>query len=280
MTAFPDGTPAKTTVTTKAGTTLETNDVGIGKVKLTPNTRDLKLSLTARVEETGVTASVTKNLRVGRQQDNVLLRTDRAIYKQGETANLTVLSGSPAKRAFVDIIRNGRSIATTAIDLTNSQGQYALDLPSDVLGTVQVQAYCIQPSGRIARDTKVIQVQRANKLKITATLDAETYKPAEKAMINFLVQSQNGDPVEAALSLAIVDEAVFALNDARPGLEDMYFLIQEELLKPRYQFITQPRAFTGLEEPVEGQAQEADVVRFSAAEATDATHRIRPAGRR
>ena len=270
MTAFPDGSPAKTTVTTKGGTTIETNEVGIGKVKLTPKTRRLQISLTARDEATGVEASVVKNLRVGHQRDNVLLRTDRAIYKQGETANLTVLSGSPARRAFVDIIRNGRSVATTAIDLTNNQGQYALDLPSDVLGTVQVQAYCIQPNGRIARDTKVIQVQRANGLKITATLDAETYKPAEKAMIKFLVQSQNGDPVEAALSLAIVDEAVFAMNDARPGLEDMYFLIQEELLKPRYQFITQPRAVTGLEVPGEPAAQEADVVRFSAAEATDA----------
>ncbi|MFK7817095.1 MAG: MG2 domain-containing protein, partial [Planctomycetaceae bacterium] len=271
MTAFPDGTPVQTTVTTHAGTEVTTNEVGIGKVKLTPKRRDLKLTLTARVEATGVTGSAVKNLRMGSATDSVLLRTDRAIYKQGQTAKLTVFSGTPAKRAFVDVIRNGRSLATTAIDLANNKGQYSLDLPADVLGTVQVQAYCVQPSGRIARDTKVIQVRRVDELKVTATLDAETYKPAEQAMVNFLVQSKNGDPVEAALSLAIVDEAVFALNDSRPGLEEMYFLVQEELLKPRYQFITRPGGeFTRGGELEEDQVAEAQVVRFSAAEATDA----------
>ncbi len=42
--------------------------------------------------------------------------------------------------------------------------------------------------------------------------------------------------------IAAVDEAVFALSDSRPGLEEMYFLIQEEILKPRYQFDISPRA--------------------------------------
>ena len=270
MTALPDGTPVQTTVTTLAGTEITTNEVGIGKVKLTPQNDGLKLSITARDEATGVTAAAVKELRVGQQANDVLLRTDRAVYRQGETANLTVLSGSPGKRAFVDVIREGRSLATSVIDLTNQKGEYALDLPPDVLGTVQIQAYCIQPSGRIARDTKVVQVQRADQLKVTATLDAESYKPAQQAMVNFLVQSKNGDPVQAALSLAIVDEAVFALNDSRPGLEEMYFLIQEELLKPRYQFITQPgRNFTRDGGDVRPELREAQVVRFSAAEATD-----------
>lgn len=275
MTAFPDGSPVQTTVQTAAGTEITTNELGIGKVKLTPDSTGLKLTLTATDSATGRVGRAVKQLRIGNDVDNVLLRTDRAIYRQGETANLTVLSGSPAGRAFVDVIRNGRSITTAAIDLTNSKGEYALDLPPDVLGTLQVQAYCIQPSGRIARDTKVIQVSRADQLEITATLDAETYKPAERAMINFLVKSRDGDPVAAALSLAIVDEAVFARNDARPGLEDMYFLIQEELLKPRYQFTTQPKpamdnALTAAPANQQQELAEAQVVRFSAAEATNA----------
>ena len=273
MTALPDGSPVQTTVQTAAGTEIATNELGIGKVKLTPDSTGLKLTLTATDSATGLAGHAVKQLRIGNDVNNVLLRTDRAIYRQGETANLTVLSGSPAGRAFVDVIRDGRSITTAAIDLTNSQGEYALDLPPDVLGTLQVQAYCIQPSGRIARDTKVIQVSRADQLEITATLDAETYKPAEQAMINFLVKSKDGNPVAAALSLAIVDEAAFARNDARPGLEDRYFLIQEELLKPRYQFTTQPRLPTDndlVSVPASQQQElaEAQVVRFSAANAT------------
>ena len=43
-------------------------------------------------------------------------------------------------------------------------------------------------SGDIARDTKLIQVHQAQQLLVEARLDAETYKPAEKAMIEFLTR--------------------------------------------------------------------------------------------
>ena len=119
----------------------------------------------------------------------------------------------------MDAVQNGRTV-TSAIDriVRPNMGSYAFDLPLDLAGSVQLQAYAILEDGDIVRDTKLIQVHRADQLRIEATLDAETYKPSEKALINFLVTSKNGDPVAAALSLAAVDEAVFALNDGRPGL--------------------------------------------------------------
>jgi hypothetical protein len=50
----------------------------------------------------------------------------------------------------------------------------------------------------------------------------------------------------------------------------MYFLVQEEILKPRYRFVTLPRSdfvSTPPEQPVDG-LEEANVIRFSAAEGT------------
>jgi len=270
VTAYPDGSPAQTAVSTGSGATVRTNELGVGKVKLTPKSNDLKLTLVAR-DDNGALVRTEKELRVGERTDGILLRTDRAVYTQGETATLTVMSASQARRVFVDVVKNGRSFLTTAVDIAEGSGEYALDLPPDLAGTVQLQAYAILTDGDIARDTKLIQVQRADQLQITATLDAETYKPAEKAMIKFLVTGKDGNPAEAALSLAAVDEAVFALNDSRPGLEEMYFLIQEELLKPRYQIVAQPPAdFTRLPEDIPDDLQEANVVAFSAADDTAA----------
>ncbi len=272
VTTRPDGTPLPAVVETGRGTKIETNEVGIGKLKLTPTRTDMKLTLTARDPVTGAESRAVRQLRVDQRLDGLLLRTDRAVYRQGETANLTVLSASRARRVFVDAVRNGRTVTSTSIELSDGTGSHAFDLPTDLAGSIQLQAYAILEDGEIVRDTKLIQVHRADQLQIEATLDAETYKPAEKALIKFLVTSKNGDPVAAALSLAAVDEAVFAMNDSRPGLEEMYFLVQEEILKPRYQFVTQPRSdfVTVQPERPNDDLEEANVIRFSAAEGTSA----------
>lgn len=272
LTAYPDGTPAKTTVTfsNDESKTVETSAMGIASVQLTPNSPNLKLTLEAR-DENGTVSKATKPLRVGGRNDGILLRTDRAVYRHGQTLNLDVFSATRARRVFLDVVKNGRSALSKSISLENGSGKLAIDFPADLVGTLQLQAYSILDDGEMVRDTKVIQVNRNDELTVTAQLDKETYKPAEKAIIEFLVSGKDGNPVEAALSLSAVDEAVFALNDMRPGLEEMYFLVQEEILKPRYQLVAQPQIGPLTDVPTEEpELIEADVIVFSGAEGTNA----------
>ena len=51
---------------------------------------------------------------------------------------------------------------------------------------------------------------------------------------------QAGKPAPSALGVIIVDEAVYALQDLQPGLEKVYFTLQEELLKPQAQIKFSP----------------------------------------
>ena len=120
-------------------------------------------------------------------------------------------------------------------------------------------------------DNKLIQVSRADALDVSVALDKKTYRPAEKAVLDFVVKGRDGAPAQAALSLAAVDEAVFALNDMRPGLETIYFLLQEEILKPRYEIhMRMPLALrdTVHKRPPEPEPEweEAEVVLFASSE--------------
>src|SRR5262249_5317844 len=49
-----------------------------------------------------------------------------------------------------------------------------------------------------------------------------------------------GKPTAATLGVIIVDEAVYALQELQPGLEKVYFTLQEELLKPQAQAVYKP----------------------------------------
>src|SRR6185369_5093131 len=54
------------------------------------------------------------------------------------------------------------------------------------------------------------------------------------------VTDSAGKPTPAALGVLIVDEAVYALQEMQPGLEKVYFTLQEELLKPQAQAVYKP----------------------------------------
>src|SRR4029077_6411467 len=63
----------------------------------------------------------------------------------------------------------------------------------------------------------------------------------ESGRIRFQVSDAAGKATAAALGVLIVDEAVYALQEMQPGLEKVYFTLQEELLKPKTQIIFKPR---------------------------------------
>ncbi len=275
LTAYPDGRPAKTSLTIgRDRTAIETSELGIATVRLTPRKQGLQLTVHA-ADERGLRATVTRRLDIDGAEETLLLRTDRAVYKAGETARVSVLSSRPADRVFLDVVKDGRTELMTALDVAGGRGELALDLPADLFGTLELRAYRILPDGNMTGDSRIVQVRRADDLRIAAQLDKKSYQPAEKALLDLLVtRGRDGDPVQSALSLAAVDEAVFALSEARPGLERVYFALQEEILKPRYELcnhaLPAPAEVLQQEEPPAPQLEEATVALFSAAEGKSA----------
>jgi len=96
--------------------------------------------------------------------------------------------------------------------------------------------------GTIVRDTRLVVVDAPNDLAIDIRTDKDTYLPGETATINFQTTgvgaqgtAPEGEGVQTALGLAIVDESVFALQRQDPGFAKLYFLLEQELLEPFYQ---------------------------------------------
>src|SRR5262249_18512953 len=68
-----------------------------------------------------------------------------------------------------------------------------------------------------------------------AAPDAQVYKPGDEARIRFRVTNSRGEGVQAALGLQVVDEAVFALAEKQPGFAKVFFYLEQEVMKPRYE---------------------------------------------
>ncbi|HER34409.1 MAG TPA: hypothetical protein ENO19_02950, partial [Halothiobacillaceae bacterium] len=236
LTAYPDGSPAECDVTiTIEGRDYQasTGPYGLGEVRVTPQSPYNELWATARdaLGHQGETYLAFEGTWSG---SYVLLRPERATYQVGDTMNLEVLATDRVGTAYLDVTREGQTLSTRALDLRDGRAVAAVDLTPDLYGTLTLHAYILRPSGDVVRDTRLIVVEAATDLSLDVRLDNDTYLPGNPAHVEIGVTGTDGTGVPAALGLAVVDESVFALQEQDPGFARLYFMLEQELLEPRF----------------------------------------------
>ncbi len=228
LTSYPDGTPARATVEMDGGPALETDGTGVLLAPL----RSSRAKVRAR-DSRGNRGEASIDLHGFQAWRDFVVRPDRTSYRAGETMEITALGKDGI--VYVDLVKSDQTLLTKWVEIRGGRGNLAVDLPADLFGTVRVTGYRIQDHGRITRDSRIVVVDFPGDLRIRPTLPKQSFEPGEEIAVDFELLDVDGKPVAGALSLSVVDEAVFALHEARPGLEKTYFQIEEELLKPRVQ---------------------------------------------
>lgn len=235
LTATPDGAPLESDVTARlAGKeyTTHTGKFGIGEIRVTPRGTS-RLELTAR-DAQGNRADKQVELKAN-GANQILLRPERAVYRVGDTMRLDLFSRASTGTVYLDLVREGQTLSTRAVTTTNGHAQLDIDLTPDLAGTVQLHAYHIGTDGNITRDTRTIVIDPADELSVNISADRDVYRPGEISRLTFDVKNKAGAGVPGALGVTAVDESVFALAEQDAGFAKLYFLLQNDLLEPRFE---------------------------------------------
>ena len=252
LTSYPDGAPASATLKVYVEGTSEqrvtTDDGGVAVVRVKPGFGIESVRIDAEDRE-GNHASSTVQLQAREGEDQILLRTERAVYRAGDRIELKVFSTKKRGTAYVDIVKEGQTALTRDLDIENGQAELSLTATPDLAGTVDFNAYLFGSDARPVADRRLVFVQPADELKIETVADAPVYKPGADARVRFRVTNSRGEGVQAALGLQVVDEAVFALAEKQPGFAKVFFYLEQEVMKPRYEIHS--IGMPGIVEPVE-----------------------------
>ena len=100
-----------------------------------------------------------------------------------------MLTSAQRGTVYVDIIREGQTVSTRAVDVTGGKAEVAVDLTPDLYGTLELHAYKILRTGAITRDTRLVIVDQASDLNVTLTPGADTYRPGEDATLDVQVNA-------------------------------------------------------------------------------------------
>ena len=236
LTRTPSGEPVSAEnrlVVNGESVSFATDDLGFAEVEVP---LDETMSWLIRLETTtGLGNVVEYETTLGAEERQaVAVLPDRSVYAIGDSAELTFRTNAGAHRMFVDVIRDGQTLLTETVDVVDGAAAYTLDLSSDLTGALEIHGYVITTDARIVRGTRAIYVDGTGDLTVLYETDLEEYRPGEEATIEIQVRDTEGNGVQSAVGLTVVDEAVFALQDMRPGLERVYFELESELLEPAY----------------------------------------------
>jgi uncharacterized protein YfaS (alpha-2-macroglobulin family) len=243
VTTYADATPASCKVIwdnpphQAKPITIETDEAGFGEVTFTPEDDSaIKMELAAK-DAKGHTgkANVELKTKERKDDDSILLRTNKSLYRVGEEAALSIFSTRKSGTVYIDIIKDRQTYLTRTLQLQAGKAADKLSLDVTLAGTMQINAYFIGKNGVIVRDQRLVLVDPANDLSIDVTSDSETYLPGTEAKLQFKVTNKRGEGVASALGVMVVDEAVFALQEMQPGLEKVYFYLEKEIATPRYE---------------------------------------------
>ncbi len=265
---YPDGSPALCQVDVFLGpkaegkpeASLRTNAAGLAEFRFTPKAGQFRsgnwgsrmvemlggttqqfsqlalfdLSAQAR-DDRGAKAVAKATLSSEPFGENVLLRLDKAIYRGGDKVQVEIHTSAGLPTVYLDVIKSGQTMLTRWLDVKDGKATTSLDLPAHLFGTLEIHAYQVLASSEIIRDARVVYVNSTEELRIQVTPDRAEYLPGAKGLLRFEVTNAQGKPTPAALGVLVVDEAVYALQEMQPGLEKVFFTLQEEMLKPAVQ---------------------------------------------
>ena len=220
----PDGRPTKAQVSlTVNGKPLDvaTDDLGVARFRAG---KPYTIQLREARDEAGNETSTMKTLSpVGR--NDFLIRLDKPAYKGGETMTVQILRARPGP-IYVDVVKGGQLILAKAV----TGETLAIDLPPDLFGTVQVVAYRRNTEKPVVR---VAYVNLPEGLRIRPHVAKDTFRPGEEMPVEFEVVDREGKPVQAALGIAVVDQALFGLVESKLASEKAWLSLAPELINTR-----------------------------------------------
>jgi uncharacterized protein YfaS (alpha-2-macroglobulin family) len=183
----------------------------------------------------GKTVAATFDFTTQTGADHLILRTDKSVYQLGDTVKVDITSTEPTGTVYVDWLNDGQTVDMRTLTAADGAAAFTTTIDPTLAGSNRIEAYLVDDEGQIVRTGRTIFARNDAALNVAVTADQTVYAPGTPAKLTLSVTDETGAPAVAALGLQIVDQAVFALVDAKPGLLQTYFEIEDQLAKPEYE---------------------------------------------
>lgn len=224
-TFYADGTPARCNVNIidedsdsdesekpRVIARVKTNQYGLAKVsrpRHSVETDPSRLSLKfVAQDKAGNKGTLSQSFRF-KDDLGIRVSTAKTIFSPGEPILATIVSSEPSLTVFLDVTRDWSVIQSQLVRIRGGRASVLLPYTPEFKGELSLAAYAEQHSDSSpVLTTRSIIYPHPRDLKLNLQADSRTYKPGERAHVSFKSVNAEGQSVESALGVVVVDKAV------------------------------------------------------------------------
>lgn len=154
--------------------------------------------------------------------DSYRVETDKEKYDIGDEACVAIFKGTEYAKGNILCIKDCNGIKEAAV---TDSGEYRTSF--NELPRAYISCILFEPNNGyriLSYGGAVLEYDYENsRLNISLTTDKDEYAPGSECTVTANVSDKDGNPVEADMSIGVVDEALYALSDnASDVLSDLY----------------------------------------------------------
>lgn len=160
---------------------------------------------------------------------------DKALYKPGDTCKALVSLARPGASVLLTI-ESEHVLWSKVVRLKDRSAVVDIPVLKSYLPRVTVAAACVQ-NKKFLEESKALKIDvDVRRMKIAISSDKAKYLPGEKATYRLQTLGPDGKPVSADLSLAVVDEAIYALQADTTNPLKAFYPARPNMVETNYSF--------------------------------------------
>ena len=213
-------------------TTVETEHEGRGIFGFVPSAAD---TYTLRIDEPAGVETMPELPAIGEQE--IVLTTGDGVFEASETIAMTMMSRRDDRSLVVAAYCRGVQVAQQEVVLrsegADGRGEVhasgvRLDMPPEPSGVIRITVYDYGDEQPRPVAERLVYRRPAQQLQVTVDGAQHQRSPGEIVQLELHVADESGEPVPAALGVAVVDESVFSLaDDKSPQMATRFYLTSE-----------------------------------------------------
>ena len=201
------------------------NLAGTASFTLTPPAKTGWVEIRASVDALGEQATTDLQLYATYSPSDSFIHikptTDAPVHV-GDMVVLDVYK-THAATIYYDVFANGRTVFSAAA----TDEQIAFQATQQMVPSAKIVAYIINPNNEISADSTSFDVALANPADLAVDFSTDRALPGEQLQLS--VQAD----AESMVGLAIVDESVYALNEGRLNMQQVFDELERLYMQPQ-----------------------------------------------
>jgi hypothetical protein len=165
---------------------------------------------------------------------------DKKVYQPGDIAKVMIVSPvKPVKGLQALLTIEGNTLYEhKLIDITDPAMMIRLPVKANYMPNAYISVSLVGPEKQFYQDTKMIKISPdTNFLTLDIKPDKERYMPQEEVKYTIKATDSRGNPVQAELSVGVVDESIYAIReDYTPDIKKFFYQKNPNLVQTSYSF--------------------------------------------